>query len=475
MRTDAVPNVNSVACGIATLQMTRQGTIFSILSFKHLLAHQISRGWLQCVGSRDMNGYAAELAFCTPQGNFLGVQHSLSSCDVVLSSYRRNEQVFTIAQAPPSCNASSHILYSLRACNGGYLCLGSQALEHERLVGTSVKPFFWRIMASRAGFVGLYSVSQCAFLRNDLSLHEVQMPMADADKKQEAELVDTLPELLDDLPACTWLSIPIPLKCVEGHAESSFSVTKLLHWGHESVVLLTEHSSLQEANVAKSIPCARASAMRRIDALLYQTNMPAAADSSDLFCPVLAKMTTVSPSFFYVQKKCFRSLEHIFAQHAIPHTETGTKCLPLLLSLQIMRRIMDIIGSLHGLGYVLLDASPSSFCEGQSGSVASLLLADMKNCMKLEPMTYSTPASFLTKSGGRFGVPTGLFVMVPQSSLFLGHLHAHCLFAAPEVLQTPGSVGVAADVFSVRACTHTVTHTRARAHTHKHTRAHTHL
>lgn len=98
---------------------------------------------------------------------------------------------------------------------------------------------------------------------------------------------------------------------------------------------------------------------------------------------------------------------------------------------------------------MLLDAAPGSFCEGMGGHVSSLQLTDMKNIMKLEPKTYSTPASFLTKSGGRFGVPTGLFAMVPHASLFLGQLNANCFFAAPEVLQLPGSVGVAADVFSV--------------------------
>ncbi len=106
---------------------------------------------------------------------------------------------------------------------------------------------------------------------------------------------------------------------------------------------------------------------------------------------------------------------------------------------------------MHAIGYVLLDAAPSSFCEGQSGCPTSLQLTDMKNAMKLEPKTYSTPASFLTKSGGRFGLPTGLFVMVPHASLFLGNLNANSFFAAPEVLKLPGSVGVAADVFSI-AC-----------------------
>ena len=394
----------------------------------------------------NASGYAAELALCTSEGLFLGVQHTWCSCDVVLSSHRRNEHVFTMSQAPPCSSALGEILYCLRACNGTYLCMGSKALEHEREVGTSVKPFFWRLMVSRLGFVALYSLSHGAFLRNDLSLHQVPVVTAAAADKTLKEA-----ELLDTLPACTWLSIPVPLNCAEGQAESSFSVTKLLHWGHESAVLLTEHSSLHEASVAKSIPCERASAIRRIDALMYQTNMPGAADSSNLFCPMLSKMTTVSPSFFYTQIRCFRSLEHIFAEHAIPQNDTGIRHMPLSLSLEIIRRIIEIISSLHALGFVLLDATPSSFCESQRGSTASLQLTDMKNVMKLEPKTYSTPASFLTKSGGRFGVPTGLFVMVPQPSLFLGHLHANCLFAAPEVLQTPGSVGVAADVFSI-AC-----------------------
>ena len=102
--------------------------------------------------------------------------------------------------------------------------------------------------------------------------------------------------------------------------------------------------------------------------------------------------------------------------------------------------------------------------------VASLQLTDMKNVMKLERKTYatapflqtacfcnnrfrySTPASFVTKSGGRYGVPTGLFAMLPQPSLFLGALHdAHCMFSSPEVLRLPGSVGTPADIFSI-AC-----------------------
>ncbi len=195
--------------------------------------------------------------------------------------------------------------------------------------------------------------------------------------------------------------------------------------------------------------------------------MPAAADSSDLLCPLLARMTASSPSLFYVQKRCFRNLQCIFDEHATSDDALGARHLPVVLSLKVALRIIDIVGALHALGHVILDASPSSFCEGQSGRVESLQLVDMKNVMKLEPQTYSTPASFVTKSGGRFGVPTGLFVMVPQSSLFLGQLHSNCFFSAPEVLKTPGSVGMpllphngfilmrssgtAADVFSI-AC-----------------------
>jgi hypothetical protein len=169
--------------------------------------------------------------------------------------------------------------------------------------------------------------------------------------------------------------------------------------------------------------------------------MPGAADSSDLFCPLLARMTAASPSLFYAQKRCFRSLQLIFDEHATSHNFPGAKHLPVVLSLQVALRIIAIVGAVHALGHVIMDASPSSFCESESGRVESLQLVDMKNVMKLEPKTYSTPASFTTKSGGRFGVPTGLFVMVPQPSLFLGYLHSNCFFAAPEVLQTPGSVG----------------------------------
>lgn len=167
---------------------------------------------------------------------------------------------------------------------------------------------------------------------------------------------------------------------------------------------------------------------------------------------MLSKITSVRPSVFYTQKLCFRSLEQIVAQHTPAGSGHGSPRLPLPLSLEITRRIIDIIDAVHGLGHVLLDATPSSFCEGREGEVASLQLTDMKNVMKLERKTYSTPASFVTKSGGRYGVPTGLFVMVPQPSLFLGTLHdAHCMFSSPEVLRLPGSVGTPADVFSL-AC-----------------------
>jgi hypothetical protein len=157
----------------------------------------------------------------------------------------------------------------------------------------------------------------------------------------------------------------------------------------------------------------------------------------------------ISPSCFYAQKLCFRSLEQIFAECAVAYNDSGDRRLSLSTSLTIIRRVIDVVSAAHALGFVVLDANPSSFCEGERGDIASLQLVDMKNVMKLEPKTYSTPASFVTKSGGRFGVPTGLFAMVPHSSLFLGHLHANCFYAAPEVLKTPGSVSCASDVFSI--------------------------
>jgi serine/threonine protein kinase len=295
--------------------------------------------------------------------------------------------------------------------------------------------FSWKLLFSRSGLVALYSVSHSAFLLTDLSLHK--SPSADDG-------------LLESIPACLWLFIPIPLKCEEGQPDGYCSVTKLLHWGHNSAVLLTESSSFREPCVVKSIPCSKSPLIRRIDSLLYQANMPTSPISNQFLCPVLSKATSLSPSFFYVQKLCFRSLLDIFEELAADANH-GHRHLPLPLSLRIIRRVIDIVSAVHALGYVLLDATPTSFCESQRGQIASLQLTDMKNATKLEPMTYSTPPSFTCKSGGRFGVPTGLFAMVSQPSLFLSHLEANCFFAAPEVLQTPGSISNSADVFSI-AC-----------------------
>ena len=408
--------------------------------------------------------FSTEVAFCSPEGKFLGVAHTWCSCEVIASSLRRNENVFKMsrwsspsnpagnetevrcgdvrAAAGASDSSSRSFVCSLKACNGTYLCAGSQQLEHEREVGTSAQPFPWRMLFLRSGCVALFCEER-RVLRNDLSMYQVP-EVAGAqtgDAVNEHDLAETA-------PSCQWLLVPVPLKSEEGHADGYYSVTSLLYWGHDSAVLLTEHSSTREPSVVKSIPCSRASAIRRIDALLYRSNMPG-ADSGDLICPLLSTMTSLHPSLFYVQKRCFRNLEDIFADASVDGE--GTKRLPMPLALEITRRVLGVIAAVHALEHVLLDATPRSFCESQSGQVASLQLVDMKNVMKLEPKTYSTPASFVTKSGGRFGVPTGLFVMVPQKSLFLSHLHPNCLFAAPEVLQTPGSVGTAADVFSV-AC-----------------------
>jgi hypothetical protein len=412
----------------------------------------------------NSTGFSTEVAFCSREGMFVGVSHTWCSCEVNLSSVRRNENVFTVARCSVASNvtkiqcgketcaseaSSGDSVFSLKACNGLFLCAGSQLLEHEREVGTSVTPFAWSMAASRNGCVALYSAAHGAFLRNDLSLHYVpEEPSAEMHRK-----VNDWAALVDTLDSCLWLSVPIPLKSEEGRSDGYYSATRLLHWGHDSAVLLMEHSSFRQPSttVAKSIPCQRAPAIRRMEELLYQSNMPGSPDCVDLFCPLLSKMTSLTPSVFYVQQRCYRSLDRIFEEQAVSEDDQGAKRLPFALSLGIIRRVLSVVTAAHALGYLLLDATPSSFCEGESGNVDTLLLIDMKNVMKLEPKTYSTPASFVTKSGGRFGVPTGLFVMVPQPSLFLGHLHANCLFAAPEVLQTPGSVGTAADIFSV-AC-----------------------
>lgn len=165
-------------------------------------------------------GFGAEIALCSPGGMFLGVTHTWCSCDVELSLSRRNEHVFTIAQAPDIGSDTSRdtssggLLCSLRACNGTYLCAGSQQLEHERGVGTCCQPFYWRMMLSStcAGCVALYSVARRAFLRNDLSLLEVANAMNNVD---ECDFIDTL-------PSCVWLCVPVPLKSEEGHADGYY-------------------------------------------------------------------------------------------------------------------------------------------------------------------------------------------------------------------------------------------------------------
>ena len=161
-------------------------------------------------------GFGAEIALCSPGGMFIGVTHTWASCNVELSRSRRNEHVFTIARAPDigSDTSSGGLLCLLRACNGTYLCAGSQQLEHERGVGTCCQPFYWRMMLSStcAGCVALYSVARRAFLRNDLSLLEVANAENNAD---ECDFIDTL-------PSCVWLCVPVPLKSEEGHADGYY-------------------------------------------------------------------------------------------------------------------------------------------------------------------------------------------------------------------------------------------------------------
>ena len=90
---------------------------------------------------------------------------------------------------------------------------------------------------------------------------------------------------------------------------------------------------------------------------------------------MLSKITSVRPSIFYTQKLCFRSLEQIVAQHTPPASNgCSSPRLPLPLSLKITSRIIDVIAAVHGLGHVLLDASPSSFCEAREGEVCDVVI-----------------------------------------------------------------------------------------------------
>jgi hypothetical protein len=54
-----------------------------------------------------------------------------------------------------------------------------------------------------------------------------------------------------------------------------------------------------------------------------------------------------------------------------------------------------------------------------------------------------------TTTGGRLGMPTGEWKMMPFSSAFLDHLECNSLFASSEILKLPGSIDPSADVFSI--------------------------
>ncbi len=137
--------------------------------------------------------------------------------------------------------------------------------------------------------MALYSVLRSAFLRNDLSLHEVPVPLAGNNASADGY------DFIETLPSCLWLCIPVPLKSEEGRADGYYSVTALLHWGHVSAVFLTEHSGFREPSVVKSLPCALSPAIRRVDGLLYEADMPGHADSSAFLCPVHAAPLFLQP------------------------------------------------------------------------------------------------------------------------------------------------------------------------------------
>lgn len=99
----------------------------------------------------------------------------------------------------------------------------------------------------------------------------------------------------------------------------------MLHWGHASAVFLTEHSGFRERSVVKSLPCALSPAIRRIDGLLYEANMPAAADSSDLLCPVHAAPLILQPIFRIKRAHFYRVgsfQNHVCPAQHLLHAET---------------------------------------------------------------------------------------------------------------------------------------------------------
>jgi len=132
-------------------------------------------------------------------------------------------------------------------------------------------------------------------------------------------------------------------------------------------------------------------------------------------------------------------------------TEGSHPSVPLDMAIRITHRICKITQYVHDLGFMILDIAPSNFCEGTEGEPLSLLITDFREVRRLQHMTYGTPNYMKTTTGGRLGIPTGEWKMIPRPSAFLDNLECNSHFASNEILQLPGSIDPSADVFSI-AC-----------------------
>ena len=286
--------------------------------------------------------------------------------------------------------------------------------------------------------LAIYSPDLQAFLKTDLSFYILDGPFD--------ESLGRVP------PKCSWLTLPVPLHCRPGNVEATFSATKLLCFGRESFVFACAQNPMYELSVIKSL--VRPDAARRIEDLLYEANMPAAPDCSDILCPVLFSSYSTMPAMFYTQRRCGRNLVEICHQEmqaAGSSAVTEQICLsvPLETAIRISLRICKIAQYIHNLGFLILDIAPSNFCESIPGDPLSLLITDFREVRRFQRMTYSTPNYMKTTTGGRLGMPTGEWKMMPFSSAFLDLLECNSLFASSEILKLPGSIDPSADVFSI--------------------------
>lgn len=300
--------------------------------------------------------------------------------------------------------------------------------------------FLWiasLIMLTPHRMVTIYSPALQAFLKTDLTFFILDGPFD--------ELIDVAPM------ECRWLMMPVPLHCRPGNVESSFSVTKLMCIGRESFVFECAPDCMHELSVIKSL--IRPDAARRIEDLLYEASMPAVPDCSDVLCPVLFNSYSTMPAMFLTQRRCGRNLVEVCQQIAQSSTltEVTGSTVPFDMAIRITHRICTITRYIHDLGFMILDIAPSNFCEGNPGDPLSLLITDFREVRRFQRMTYSTPNYMKSATGGRLGMPTGEWKMMPFSSAFLDNLECNSFFASNEILKLPGSIDLSADVFSI-AC-----------------------